>query len=52
MEDKRTADRDEEVTGPGSEEKIRGVASDEDDFEDVEDLDEDEAEDDEGSNTF
>jgi hypothetical protein len=52
MEDKRNADRDEQVSGPGSEEKIRGVASDDEEFEDAEDLDEDEAEDEEGSNTF
>ena len=52
MEDKRNVDRDEQVTGPGGDEKIRGVATDEDEFEEAEELDEDEAEDEEGGNTF
>ena len=52
MANKRNADRDEQVTGPGSDEKIRGVSDDDDEFEDAEELDEDEAEDEEGSNTF
>ena len=52
MADKRNADLDEQVTGPGSDEKIRGVADDDDEFDEAEELDEDESEDEEGSNTF
>ena len=42
-------ERDEPITGVG-EEKIRGVAEDEDEFEETEDLDDDEE--DEESTTF
>ena len=52
MGDKWNADRDDQVTGLGSDEKIRGVSDDDDEFEDAEDLDDEEAEDEEGSNTF
>jgi hypothetical protein len=52
MGDKWNSDRDEPVTGSANDEQIRGVATDEDDFDAEEELDEDELEDEEGSSTF
>ena len=51
MADKRKSDTDEPITS-SSDEQIRGVSGD-DEFEDTDDdLDEDDAEDEEGSSTF
>lgn len=43
MADKLNSEQDEPVTG-GADEEIRGVAEDDDEFEDAEDLDEEEEE--------
>jgi hypothetical protein len=50
MADQRNSDRDEPVPA-GTEENIRGVATDED-FDEAEEVDEDEIEDEEGGSTF
>ena len=47
MDDKRKSD-DEPVTGSANDEQIRGVATDDDDFDEADELDEDEVDDDEG----
>lgn len=52
MADKTNSDRDEPVTGSAIDEQIRGVAPDDDDFDDADELDEDEIEDEEGGSTF
>ena len=43
----RNPNQDEETMGPAHEERIRGVANDEDEFEDTEDMDEEDTEEDE-----
>ena len=50
MADQRNTDRDEPVPA-GTEENIRGVATDED-FDEADEVDEDEIEDEEGGSTF
>lgn len=52
MADKMDSDRDETVTGPAGGEEIRGIATDDEDFDSAEELEEDEAEEDEKGNTF
>lgn len=55
MANKRNSDpdRDEPLTGVGDDDRIRGVASDEDDeFDAAEDLDDEADEEDEESSTF
>ena len=54
MADKWNSEGDEPITGGTSDENIRGVAGDDDEFDDADELDEDEdeAEDEEGSSTF
>jgi len=52
MGDKRDSDLDEQVTGSANEDKVRGLAPDEDEFEDAEELDDDELEDEESGSTF
>jgi hypothetical protein len=51
MDDKWKSD-DEPVTGSASDEQIRGVATDDEDFDDADELDEDEIEDEEGGSTL
>jgi hypothetical protein len=52
MADKRNSDRDEQVSREGSDEKVRGVSSEDADFDDSEDLDEEEEAEDEEGSTF
>ena len=51
MADKWDNDPDEQVTG-STDEQLRGVATDDQDFDDADELDEDEIEDEEGGSTF
>lgn len=51
MADKWKSEGDEPVPGAGTEEEIRGVATDDEEF-DAEELDDDEAEDEESGSTF
>ena len=52
MADKWKNEGDEPVPAPGTEENIRGVATDDEDFEDADEVDEDELEEEEGGSTF
>jgi hypothetical protein len=52
MGDKWNSEPDEPVSGPATEEKIRGVSTDDEDFDEADELDEDEIEDEEGGSTF
>ena len=52
MGDKWNSDRDEQVTGSATDDNVRGIAADEEDFDDADELDEDEIEDEEGGSTF
>ncbi len=48
-DEKRSNPTEDDLTRGGSDERIRGVANDEEDFDETEDLDEEEDENDEGS---
>jgi len=52
MADKWNNESDEPATGAGTDEQIRGVATDDEDFDAAEELDEDEIEDEESGSTF
>lgn len=52
MGDKWNSDRDEPVTGATDEERVRGVATGEDELDDEAELDDDEIEDEESGSTF
>jgi len=47
MADERKTERDESPRANADEERLRGIADDEDEFDDEEDLDEEESDDDE-----